>query len=154
MCKLALVTAVGLTVVVGFTACSSDSDSSGSSTSTTTTKAGANAPVTLSGKVNNMGTTDISDDGSSASIHVAMNDFSFAPTFVKVAPDQKVTVELENKGSTAHTFTLTALDIDQEVQPGQKAEVTVIAPASRNAAFFCRFHQDSGMQGALFATSS
>jgi plastocyanin len=154
MRKLALVTALSLTVVVGLAACSSDSDSSGSSKSTTTTKAGAKAPVALAGTVNNKGTKDISSAGASTKLEVELDDFYFEPTFIKVAPDQKVTIELKNEGSVAHTFTLTALDIDQEVQPGQKAEVTVTAPASGNAAFFCRFHKDSGMQGAFFVTAS
>ena len=155
MRKLALVAALSLTVVVGLTACSSDSsDSKGSSTSSTATKAGAKAPVTLSGTVNNKGTQDISGDGASAKIEVEADDFYFNPTFIKVAPGQKITVELKNEGSVAHTFTLTALNIDKEVQPGSTAEIEVMAPASGDAAFFCRFHKDSGMQGALFVSSS
>jgi uncharacterized cupredoxin-like copper-binding protein len=47
---------------------------------------------------------------------------------------------------------LDALDINQEVQPGAKAEIKVMAPASGDAAFYCRFHKDNGMQGALFVS--
>lgn len=153
MRKLALISALSLTVIVGLTACSSDSsDSSGSSTSSTS-KGPAKAPVTLSGTVNDKGTKAINDDGSSTKIEVEADDFYFKPTFIKVAPGQEITVELENEGSVAHTFTLDALDIDQEVQPGAKADIKVMAPATGNAAFYCRFHKDSGMQGAFFVSS-
>jgi plastocyanin len=155
MRKLALVTALSLSVVVGLAACSSDSsDSSGSSGSSTTTKAAAKVPVSLCGTVNNTGTKDISADGATAKIEVEADNFYFNPTFIKAAPSQKVTVELKNEGTVAHTFTLDALNIDKEVQPGESAEVEVTAPANGDAPFFCRFHKDNGMQGALFIATS
>jgi plastocyanin len=154
MRKLALVTVLSLSVVVGLAACSSDSSDSSGSSASSTTKAAAKAPVSLSGTVNNKGTKDISADGATAKIEVEADNFYFEPTFIKAAANQKVTVELKNEGSVAHTFTLDALNIDKEVQPGQSAEVEVTAPASGDAAFYCRFHKDNGMQGALFISAS
>jgi len=69
---------------------------------------------------------------------------------VKVAPGQKVTVSLHNEGSVPHTFTVPSLNIDKELQPEQKATVTVTVPMSGNVPFYCRFHKDNGMQGAMF----
>ncbi len=97
MRKLALVTALILSVVVGLAACSSDSSDSSGSSGSSTTKAAAKAPVSLSGTVNNKGTKDISADGATAKIEVEADNFYFNPTFIKAAPSQKVTVELRTK---------------------------------------------------------
>jgi plastocyanin len=104
--------------------------------------------------VNNKGTKDISTKGASTEIEVEADDFYFEPTFIKVAPGQKIKVELKNEGSVAHTFTSTTLGVDQEVQPDSKATVEVTVPMSGDADFFCRFHKDNGMQGAMFTTST
>lgn len=39
--------------------------------------------------------------------------------------------------------------IDQDVEDGGKADVTVIFPDSGTLVFFCKYHQDMGMRGAL-----
>jgi plastocyanin len=147
MSKPLALTAVTLAALLGLAACSSDSKDS-SDTSTTTKN-----PVALSGTVNNKGTKDISGKGDSTEIEVELDDFYFEPTFIKVAPGQHINVELENEGTMAHTFTSSAFGVDQEVAPGKKATVTVTIPASGSEPFFCRFHQSSGMQGAMFITA-
>lgn len=148
MQKALAVTAVTLSCVLGLAACSSDSSSKSSDTSTT--KKTEKAPVTLSGTVNNKGTKDISTKGATVSMELETDDFYFNPTFIKVAPGQKITLEMKNEGTVAHTFTSPSLGVDKEVPPGSKATITVTAPSSGNSAFFCRFHKDNGMQGAMF----
>ncbi len=109
-------------------------------------------PVSLSGKVNNKGTKTVKK----GKISIEADDYYFKPTFDKAKPGTKVTVSLENEGKTQHTFTITALGIDQTLDPGQKATVDVTLPASGATNFFCRFHGpngtngDLGMQGAFF----
>jgi plastocyanin len=155
MSKPLAITAVTVAALLGLAACSSDSkDSKSTDNSTSTTKGAAKAPVTLNGTVNNKGTKDISTKGASTEIEVELDDFYFEPTFIKVAPGQKIKVELENEGSMAHTFTSSALGVDQEVAPGKKATVNVTIPTTGATPFFCRFHQSSGMQGAMFITAS
>ena len=44
-----------------------------------------------------------------------------------------------------------AAKIDQEIEPGKKAEVEVTVPSSGDLNFYCRFHRGQGMQGALIA---
>lgn len=149
MRKAFAVSVVVLTAVLGLAACSSDSKSS-SSTSTTGAAKKTTAPVQLSGQVTNKGTKDISGKGASTDLELEADDFYFNPTFVKAAPDQKITVKLKNEGSATHTFTSTALNVDQEVAPGKSATIEVTVPASGNAAWYCRFHRSSGMQGAFF----
>ena len=62
-----------------------------------------------------------------------------------------ITLELKNEGKALHNFSISGLDIDQDVQPDQKMNVSVTVPASGNLVFFCKYHQASnGMQGAIF----
>jgi plastocyanin len=103
-------------------------------------------PVVLSGTVNDHGTKDA--DGTKAGIE--LDDFYFGPTFVKAAPGATLTLELENEGSVAHTFT-TDTGVDVTVAPGTKGTGTVTLPASGAVRFYCRFHAGQGMQGAFFS---
>src|SRR5690242_8630826 len=74
-------------------------------------------PVNVSGKVNVKGRKDISSK-SSASLELEQDDYYFNPTFVKVKPGEKVTVELKNEGGTTHTFTSDSLNVDEQVSAG------------------------------------
>jgi plastocyanin len=114
--------------------------------STNTTKA-TGAPVDLAGKVTNKGTKDASG---ASSVEVEADDFYFNPTFIKVKAGQKLTLELKNEGKATHTFTSDGLGIDKELKPGDTATVDITVPDSDASLFYCRFHQSSGMQGAVY----
>jgi plastocyanin len=150
MSKVIAATVLTLCVALGLTACSSDSKSSSSTTTTKAAKTTAAAPVTLSGTVNNKGTKDVSAKGATVTMELELDNFYFSPTFTKVAPGQKLKLEVKNEGSVAHSFTAPSLNIDQVLQPDSKMTITVTAPASGNVPFYCRFHRDSGMQGAFY----
>jgi len=117
-------------------ACGGDNKSSSSS-----------APVSISGKVNNHGTKDVKDGDS---IEMETDDYYFGPTFIKGPPGAKITVELANEGKATHTFTIDDQKIDQKLAPDAKANVSVTLPASGVLVYYCQFHQNQGMQGALF----
>ena len=107
-------------------------------------------PVSVDGKVNVKGTKDVSSK-SAATIDMEADDYYFGPTFVKVKPGEKVTIELENEGNASHTFTSDSLGVDEQVAAGKKAKFTVTVPSDGTAfEFHCSFHQDMGMQGAFF----
>ncbi|MEK6276194.1 MAG: cupredoxin domain-containing protein [Actinomycetota bacterium] len=97
------------------------------------------------------GTKDVS--GETGKVEIEMYDNYFEPTVLKGTPGQKVTLELKNEGETAHTLTISEQSIDQEVQPGDEAEADVTFPESGELTFVCRFHESSGMVGALEASS-
>ncbi len=118
-----------------------------SSPSTSSTSA---PPVTLSGTVNDHGTKDLAGQAETV---VEVDNFYFSPTFIKTASGSKVKLELSNEGAVQHTFTIPSLGIDETLDPGANKDITVPMPASGALAFFCRFHQGSGMQGALFANA-
>ena len=107
-------------------------------------------PVTLNGKVNAKGTKDVSAK-SSASLEIEADDYYFSPTFVKVKPGEKVTITFKNEGKATHTFTSTALSMDQQVSAGKSAKFTLTVPSTGAAfQFHCNFHESMGMQGAFF----
>jgi plastocyanin len=85
-----------------------------------------------------------------ASIQVELDDFYFEPTVLEGEAGQSLTVTMFNEGDAPHTFTIDALDVDQELQPGDEdvtAEVTF--PDSGALVFYCRFHVGGGMLGGL-----
>lgn len=105
-------------------------------------------PVQLTGNTTDKGTKDLSGSG----IELEADDFYFSPTFIKGGtPGAKVTMKVKNEGANPHTFTSPALDVDEQVSPGESKDVTITLPRSGATEFFCRFHQQSnGMQGAFF----
>jgi len=112
--------------------------------------AAVKAPVKVSGTINVEGTKDVSKK-SNASVDMALDNFSFGPTFVKAKKGKAVTIELENVSTAPHTFTSDVLGVDEQVSPGQSASVEITLSASGKAfLFYCRFHQGAGMQGAVF----
>ncbi|MGZ4257595.1 MAG: cupredoxin domain-containing protein [Gaiellaceae bacterium] len=90
----------------------------------------------------------------STSAVVEMGDYFFAPTVIQGKPGSTVTLELKNKGSVEHNFSIAAQKIDMNVQPGSSAKVTVTIPKSGAVSFYCKFHKSSGMAGALEASGS
>jgi plastocyanin len=118
-------------------ACGGSNDSTGGG--------GGSPPVSLAGTTNAHGTA-----AAKAELEMELDDFYFGPTFVSATAGQSFTLELANEGKQTHTFTSTALGIDEQLEPGQKRTVRVTAPQSGVALFFCRIHQALGMQGAIF----
>jgi plastocyanin len=93
------------------------------------------------------GTKDVS--GETGKVEVELDDDYFEPTILEGEPGQTVTLELMNEGNNAHTLTISGQGVDQEVQPGDEAEVDVTFPKSGQLAFVCKFHESNGMVGAL-----
>jgi plastocyanin len=127
-------TLVGLLLVLALVAASCGGDEEGG----TTTIGGESA--------NDHGSEDVSGE---SSIAFEMDDFYFEPTVLEGEAGATLTLEVENEGENTHTFTSDELGIDQEVEAGQEAEIDVTFPDSGQVMFFCRFHQDQGMRGAL-----
>ena len=132
-----------LVLILALAACGGSSKSKESEQATTTTIGGQ--------AVESHGTKDVS--GETGKVEVEMYDYYFEPTVLEGKPGQKVTIELKNEGETAHTFTMAEQSIDQEVQPGDEAEAEVTFPQSGELTFVCKFHQSSGMVGALEPSS-
>jgi plastocyanin len=107
-------------------------------------------PVSINGKVNVKGKKDISGK-TSATIELEADDYYFNPTFVKVSPGEKVTVEFKNEGSTTHTFTSDTLNVDKQLGSDKSTKFTFTVPSDATAfQFHCSIHEDMGMKGAVY----
>lgn len=146
---------VGVVVLLGTGVGCGDSEGSGSGSGSGTgtgtgtgTESSDKPPVKLTGTTNNHGLKDVAGkDG--ATVELELDDFYFAPTFVKAKASQSLTVELKNEGDATHTFTVQG-GPDEQVAPKETKTVTVTAPASGVLVYYCRFHQGRGMQGAVY----
>ena len=96
---------------------------------------------------NDHGTKQVGEDA-----EVELDDFYFDPTVLKGKPGAQVTLELKNEGSTEHNFSIDAQNIDQDVDEGKSATVTVTIPQSGEVSFYCKYHKSMGMAGALAAS--
>ena len=82
-----------------------------------------------------------------------LDDSYFGPTVLQGEPGQSLTLSLHNEGKLPHTFTIDGVVpeiVDEQLQPGDKGVTTEVTfPESGTTAFYCRFHRDQGMVGAL-----
>jgi plastocyanin len=140
--RVITVLVLGIVALLVLAACGGDDDSASGSAS------GSGNKPQLSGTVNDKGTKTVSG----SQLDIEADDFYFKPTFVDAKPGTKLTIQIENEGKNEHTFTIDSANVDQDIAPGKKAEVSVTVPASGNLNFYCRFHRGSGMQGAIVAT--
>jgi plastocyanin len=147
--KRGVVIVAGCVLLLAAAGCGSSSSSSSGGT-TTEESGGGGGQKTIAGvKANDHGTKAVEDNGKT---EVELDDFYFEPTVLEGKPGQKVTLELKNEGETEHTFTIDSQNVDQDLGPGEEAEVDVTIPKSGVVSFYCKFHKSSGMAGALAVT--
>ena len=85
---------------------------------------------------------------SSAKLAVELDDFYFAPTFIKAKAGEKITLELENEGNVPHTFTSDELGVDEQVDPGKSAKLTITVPSDGAVfQFHCQLPRGPGHAG-------
>lgn len=139
-----VVAALALGTVPLAAGCGGSSSSSGAG-ATTTESTPEGGQKTIAGvKANDHGTATVG-----AEAKVELDDDYFEPTVLEGRAGQKVTLELENEGQVAHTFTIDSERIDQNLEPGEDAKVTVTIPKSGTVSFYCKYHKSAGMAGAL-----
>jgi plastocyanin len=138
-----IVAVLGLGVVPLVAGCGS---SSSSSSSTESSSSGGGKKTIAGVQANDHGTKTASSSGKT---EVELDDFYFKPTVLQGKPGEQVKLELKNEGKAEHTFTIDSQGIDQDLQPGDEAEVTVTIPKSGAVSFYCKFHKSSGMAGGL-----
>jgi plastocyanin len=142
--------ALALAVVAAAGCGGSSGGSNAGSTSEPSGSGGGGGQINAAGvQANNHGSKSASGE-----TKVELDDYYFEPTVLKGSPGQKVTLELENEGSAEHSFTVDAQGIDKELQPGDEAKVAVTIPKSGAVSFYCKFHKNEGMAGALVANGS
>ena len=146
--KRGVVIVAGCLLLLAAAGCGSSSSSS--SGTTTEESGGGGGQKTIAGvQANDHGTKAVEDSGKT---EVELDDFYFKPTVLEGKAGEKVTLELKNEGNTEHSFTIDSQNVDQELGPGEEAEVEVTIPKSGVVSFYCKFHKSSGMAGALAVT--
>ena len=111
-------------------------------------KSSSSAPVSISGKVNSHGTKDVKDGDS---IEVEARRLLLRPDLHQGAGgSQDQPSSSPTKARPRTPFTIDDQKIDQKLAPDAKANVSVTLPASGVLVYYCQFHQNQGMQGALF----
>jgi plastocyanin len=104
--------------------------------------------TTIAGVVaNDHGSKEVSGE-----TEVELDDFYFEPTVLEGKPGAKIELELENEGKEEHNFSIDSPKIDQDVEAGESAKVTVTIPQSGEVSFYCKYHKNMGMAGALSAS--
>ena len=83
-------------------------------------------------------------------VEIVMLDIFFEPVAVTIPADTGVTLTLANEGVTLHNFSIDALDVSVDVDPGASKEVVIDAPAGTYE-FYCNVpgHKAAGMVGTL-----
>jgi plastocyanin len=137
---IALAIALGIVSMVLVASCGGNDEESSEGGTTTIGDVAAN----------DHGTKDVSGE---SKVEVELDDDYFEPTVLEGKPGERVTLELKNEGGSEHNLTIDELQIDQDVEPGDEAEVEVTFPDSGTLTFFCKYHRGQGMAGA-FRTAS
>jgi YVTN family beta-propeller protein len=82
-------------------------------------------------------------------LNVEVDDYYFAPTFLRGKPGQKLMLEVQNGSGTLHNFSIPELQLDKNIPPKSNVMVEVTFPQAGALHFFCKFHTAIGMNGAL-----
>ncbi|HET7094976.1 MAG TPA: cupredoxin domain-containing protein, partial [Thermomicrobiales bacterium] len=88
----------------------------------------------------------------SGPITIEMHDIFFQPKDVTIPAGQDVKITLKNLGASPHNFSIDALKISDDLQPGETKDITINAPAGTYE-FYCDVpgHKEAGMVGTLTA---
>jgi plastocyanin len=105
------------------------------------------AEASPDGEVNEHGTETFTDEA--FELEMELDNFYFEPTYIKAPGGSTATLELFNEGSAPHTFTIDALEVDEELQPDERKTIEVELGTETRYEFYCRFHGDQGMRGAF-----
>ena len=123
--RFALMAAIASLVLVAAACSSNDTGSSGTTTPPAASSAG----------------------GGSTSTTLTMQNIAYSPTALSVATGS--TIDLDNKDTVEHTFTVDGQDVDVDVQPSSTGTATIDLPAG-SYAFHCKIHPQ--MTGTLTVT--
>lgn len=85
-------------------------------------------------------------------ITLELTEFAYSTKAIEVPGGQKVTLELRNKGTVEHDFTIDAIGLKVIVKPGQTAQ-RAIGPFEAGTTYdvYCTVagHKESGMTAKL-----
>ncbi|HEX2052241.1 MAG TPA: cupredoxin domain-containing protein [Actinomycetota bacterium] len=146
-------------LVLGLSACGGDDggteDAATGTGSATNTEAADGTPTPIAEETRNLtggesaNFHEEADVSNEDSIELELDDNYFEPTVLTGTANQEITLELFNEGGNIHNFSLSAQNVDQDLQEGGTEEVSVRFPESGAVTFFCKYHSELGMRGEL-----
>jgi plastocyanin len=86
-------------------------------------------------------------------VEVTAKDFSFVPPKLRGTVGAPIEVTLKNTGQVPHTFTIDEFSVDTEIGPGEETKLMVLPPEPGEFNYYCRFHQEQEMRGAITTVS-
>lgn len=98
------------------------------------------------------GTAEVKGARTPVQVPVQVTDNFFNPNILRAPPGTRITFQLSNRGGSLHNFSLPEQALDQDLPAGATVPVSVVAPASGQVLFFCKYHrEESGMAGVIEA---
>ncbi|MGH2711851.1 MAG: cupredoxin domain-containing protein [Actinomycetota bacterium] len=87
-------------------------------------------------------------------VTIAENDNAFSPKCVVVLGGQGL--EIVNKGSSKHNFSIEGTDVDLDTESGDTTRTEALAGAVEPGTFefFCKYHRALGMVGEITLTEA
>ncbi len=73
-----------------------------------------------------------------ATTSVVMDDFSYGPNCLAVAPD--ATLSLDNQGAAPHTFTIEGTEVNVDVAAGDEGSVDLAGVTPGTYTVICTYH--------------
>jgi plastocyanin len=81
---------------------------------------------------------------------VEAKEFQFIPSSLTAPANGSITVTVTNNGTKQHNFSIKELNVNQDVDVGKSATVTINTKNNASLTFFCEYHGTSnGMKGTL-----
>lgn len=85
-----------------------------------------------------------------AVIQLSVSDDGFSPQCpVGASLNNVIEFEITNDGERLHNFSAPARGLDVDLQPGETRTIQM-AMGNEKIPFFCKYHADQGMRGAVF----
>jgi plastocyanin len=83
-------------------------------------------------------------------VEVVAKDFKFDPTTLDANPGDVLKITFKNEGSVEHNITVKDLDVDEDAEAGESADVSIDIPddASGSIGWICKYHP-SQMKGTI-----
>jgi plastocyanin len=101
-------------------------------------------------------TEECADETITGNVEVTIRetDNVFSPTCVIVLGGQGL--EILNKGSAKHNFTIEGTDVDLDTDPGAATRTEALSGAVEPGThtFFCKYHRSLGMEGEITLTEA
>ncbi len=86
------------------------------------------------------------DGGGDGEASLSMVENAFEPASLTVTAGSELSVS--NDGEAIHNLTIEGTSIDEDVEAGQSASVTIDAEPGEYT-MFCEFHREAGMEGTV-----